>query len=150
MQRLSHYGWWSAALVTMISLAIASRPRSADSGSSPLSIDDWSIVELATHLNRMGVDVRLRSTREDGILGQTGFLTTLDKNWHKLNGLNKDGRRIDEWRGVLYCERMNYSSPATYLYRDRCWAIGPFLFYGDAELFERVRTALAPFAPAAP
>ncbi|SRR5579884_595808 len=150
MQRLSHYGWWSAALVTLILASVASRPRPAASDHSPLSIDDWSILELVAHLNRMGVNVQLHSTQQDGTLGQTVFLTTLDKSWLRLNALNKDAKRIDEWRGVLYCERVGYHSPAAHLYRDRGWEIGPFLFYGDAELLQRVRTALAPPASAAP
>ncbi len=151
MQRFSPHGWWSAALVTMFLLAVAGRPRSADSRPSLPSIDDWSIVELVAHLNRMGVDVRLRSTQEAGILGPTVFLTTIDKSWPKLNALNKDAKRLDRWRGVLYCERMSSNSmPANHLWPDRGLKIGPFLFYGDAELLERVRSALAPFASAAP
>ncbi len=150
MQRLSHYGWWSTALVTLILASVTSRPRPADSEHSPPSIDDWSIVELVAHLNRMGVDVQLRSTQQDGTLGQAVFLTTLDKSWPRLNALNKDAQRIGEWRGVLCCERVGHHSPAAHLYRDRGLEIGPFLFYGDAELLQRVRTALAPLASAAP
>ncbi len=149
MQRFSHYGWWSTALVTLILASVTSRLRTTDSGSSPPSIDDWSIIDLVAHLNRMGLDLHLRSTQQDGTLGQTVFLTTIDKRWPKLNALNKDAKRVGEWRGVLFCERVSYKSPATHLYQDRGVEIGPFLFYGDAELLERVRIALAPLAPSA-
>lgn len=150
MQRFSRYGWWSAALVTMIVLAVASRPRRAESLPSPRPIEDWSLVELVDHLNRMGVDVRLRSTLEGGTIGPTVFLTTIDKDWRSLNALNKDPKRIGEWRGVLYCERADDSSARVIrIWEDRGLVVGPFLFYGDAELLHRVGVALAPFAPPA-
>lgn len=151
MLRFSRYGWWSAALVIMIVLAVASRPRRAESLSSSRPIEDWSIVELVEHLNRMDVAVQLRSTQQDGVLGQTVFLTTSDKDWHALNRLNKDEKRIHEWRGVLYCERAGQSATRAIhlLWDDHSLVVGPFLFCGDAELLHRVRAALAPFAPAA-
>lgn len=148
MQHISRYGWWSAAFVTMILLAVASRPRTADSLPALQPIDEWSIVEVVEHLNRMGVNVRLRSSQADGVIGSTVFLTTIDKDWHSLNALNKDCKRIREWRGVLYCERVGRSSTRiTRLWGGRGLAVGPFLFYGDAELLQRVGAALAPFAP---
>jgi hypothetical protein len=147
MQRFSRYGWWSAAFVTMILLAVASKPRSTDSApSSP--IDDWSIPELVEHLNQMGVQMQLRSTQADGVVGTTAFLTTGDKDWHALNTLNKDAKRISEWRGILYCERVgNGDTSVARLWGDRCLLVGPFLFYGDAELLKRVRAGLVPVAP---
>jgi hypothetical protein len=135
----------------MIVLAVASRPRRAESLPASRPIEDWSIVELVEHLNRMGVEVRLRSTQEDGTLGQAVYLTTIDKEWIALNRLNKDKNRINEWHGVIYCERTGqYMSSVFQLWGDHRLVVGPFLFYGDAELLNRVRAALAPFAPAAP
>jgi len=150
MQRFSRYGWWSAAFVAMILLAFVSRQLGLDARSSSHSIDDWSIVELADELNRMGVRVQLRSTQQNGTVGQTAFLTFTDKNWRSLNALKKDSRHIHEWRGVLFCERVG-ERDATHLtnqWGNHCLAVGPFLFYGDAELLRQVRDALTPFAPA--
>lgn len=151
MRRISRYGWLGAALTAMILLAVAFRQRGADAVRSSRPINDWNISELVEELNRMGVEVRLRSTQKDGVAGETAFLTCTDKSWRELNALNKDAKRSQEWRGVLYCERAG-ERDSTHLIRqwgDRSAVVGPFLFYGDAELLRRVRAALIPFAPSA-
>src|SRR5262249_11519701 len=109
----------------------------------------WDIAELADHLNRMGVEVRLRAVPKNNQLYQSAFLTSTAKEWADLNALNKDPRSIQEWRGTLYCERVSENG-AQYLLEqggDYCMVIRLFYFYGDAELLDRVRVALAPFAP---
>jgi len=149
MQRFLQYGWWSAAFAAVILLALVSRQLGIDTRSSSRSINDWSIVELAGQLNRMRVKVQLRSTQQDGTIGQTAFLTFTDKDWHSLNALKKDANHIHEWRGVLFCERVG-ESDATHLlnqWGNHCLAVGPFVFYGDSELLRQVRDALLPFAP---
>lgn len=149
MQRFSRYIWWSAALAIMFLLAVAFRQRGTDAVSSARPIGDWSIVELAEHLNRMGVKVRLRSTQASGAVGQTAFLTFTERDWRSLNALKKDARFIHEWRGVLFCERVgeNDSANLTDQWGDHCLMVGPFLFYGDTDLLHRVHAALAPLAP---
>lgn len=149
MQYVSRYGWWPAAFVMMILLALVSRQLGIAARSSSRSINDWGIVELADQLNRMGVKVQLRSTQQNGPIGQMAFLTSTDKDWHNLNALKKDPNHIGAWHGVLYCERVG-ESHATHLTNQwgyHCLAVGPFLFYGDAELLRQVRDALLAFAP---
>ncbi len=147
MLRFPRYGWWPATLVIMILLAVASRPGNPSHSSR--SIDDWSVIEMAEHLNCMGLKLHMHPTQAKGAIGQTVFLTTIATDWSDLNKLNKDGKRIHEWRGVLFCERLvdNGSMRATHLMGDRCLLVGPFLFYGDAELLDRVRATLASVAP---
>lgn len=149
MQRFSNYGWWFVAFGIMVFLTVAFRQCGGDPMPSARSLDDWDLSELVEQLNLMGLKFRLRSTQQNGTLGQTAFLTVTDKDWHSLNSLQKDKRRIHDWRGVLFCERVGESS-ATHLtdqWGEQCLAVGPFLFYGDTELLHRVRTALTPFAP---
>jgi len=100
---------------------------------------------LAVHLNRKGVKVQLWTVPKNGPLNHSAYLTSTVKTWRNLNALTKDPRRIHEWRGTLYCERIG-ESEATHLleqWGDRCLIVGPFLLYGDAELLQRVRIALA-------
>jgi hypothetical protein len=150
MQRYSRYGWWSVPFVIMILLAVVFRRSGADAVHAR-SIDDWSIVELTEQLKLTGVKVRLRSTQQNGVVGQTAFLIFTEKDWRSLNTLKKDSKHIHEWRGVLFCERVG-ESDSTHLttqWGDHCLAVGPFLFYGDAEHLRQVRDALIPFAPTA-
>jgi hypothetical protein len=133
----------------MILLAVVSRQLGIAARSSSRSINDWGIVELADQLNRIGVKVQLRSTQQNGTIGQRAFLTSTDKDWHSLNALKKDPNHIGAWRGVLYCERVG-EGDATHLTNQwgyHCLAVGPFLFYGDADLLRQVRDALLAFAP---
>ena len=148
MQRFSRYGWWFATLVPMILLAVGSWPHRDSAALSSRPMDDWDIPELVDHLHQMGVQVQLRSTRADDVIDSKAFLTSTDKKWLSLNALNKDAKRIHEWRGVLYCERGDRNATwETRLFGDRFLVVGSFLFYGDAELRHQVGAALAPFAP---
>ena len=150
MRRLSRCGLLSVAFGTLILLPITIRLHRTSPTSSTRPFEDWNIVELVEHLDRMGVKLQLRSTQEDGSLGQTVFLTTAGKRWSDLNHLNRDPKRIHEWQGIIHCERVKGDMAiATRLYANHCLAIGPFLFYGDAELLRCVGAALAPVAPPA-
>jgi hypothetical protein len=145
MPRFARYGLCFAAVAAMALLVASVRKRGADATSVSGSIYGWDISELAAHLNRMGVEVRLRAVAMDGPIANSAYLTTTAKEWKDLNALPKDAKRIREWRGTLYCERVG-ESDATHLieqWGDHCLAVGPFLFYGDAEMLERVRKALA-------
>src|SRR5262249_55096043 len=99
------------------------------------------------HLNRAGLEVRLRSPLKNGAIGQAAFLTTTDKDWDDLNHLYKHPSRIQEWRGVVYCERVGHSEPILRLWGDHYLVAGPFVFFGDSELLERIRAILVPSAP---
>jgi hypothetical protein len=148
MQHFTRYGLFFAALAAMTLLTVSVRKHSADSADSSRPIKEWDIPELAVHLNRMGVEVRLRAVPKKGPLIKSAYLTFTTKEWHDLNALNKDPRHFQEWRGTLYCERVG-EHDSSYLidqWGDRSMAVGPFLFYGDTELLDRVRTVLAPLA----
>jgi hypothetical protein len=120
-------------------------------------------------LNGEGLGLRTVATQKDGVVRQTAFLTTTDKEWLDLNLLPKIQKRIDQWRGTLYCVRDpvgnrpellwlarkypgildgargaggNHRSELTHQWGDCCLVAGPFLFYGDRELLGRVHAAL--------
>jgi hypothetical protein len=151
MRRLSRYGLLSAALGTMILLPVTIRQHRANPTSSTRPFDDWNIIDLVEHLNRMGMKLQIRSTSSNGALGQTVFLTTAHKHWIDLNSLNKDPKRIHEWQGVIYCERVKGDTTlAVRLWGDHCLAVEPFLFYGDAELLQGIRAALTEVAQPPP
>lgn len=149
MPRLSRYGLFFAALTAMTLLAVSVRKQGADSSPSSRPLDEWDIPELAIHLNRMGVEVRLRAVPKNGHFSRSAFLTATSKEWRDLNTLSKDPRRIQDWRGTIYCERIGERDPSYLLkqWGEPCLAVGPFLFYGDADILDRVRDALAPIAP---
>jgi hypothetical protein len=99
-------------------------------------------------LNRAGLHVQLQSTSKDGVIDCTAFLTTTAKDWDDLNRLQKDPSRLREWGGTVYCERVGGDDRAylVHLWEDHCFVAGPFLFYGDAELLQRIDAILAPSA----
>jgi hypothetical protein len=148
MQRSTRYGVFFAALAAMTLFAVAFRKHPTDPSSPSPRIHDWDIAQLATNLNRLGVQLHLRAVPKNNQLSQSAFLTSTAKEWADLNALIRDPRTIEEWRGTLYCERVSENG-AKYLLEqggDYCMLISPFYFFGDAELLNRVRNALAPFA----
>jgi hypothetical protein len=134
-----------AAIAAMSLLAVSVRKYSVGPAAAWRPIHDLDIPELAVHLNRKGVEVQLWTVPKYGPLNHSAYLTSTVKKWRDLNALNKDPGRIQEWRGILYCERIG-ESDATHLleqWGDHCLIVGPFLLYGDAELLKRVSIALA-------
>ena len=148
MQRFPRYWLLCTTMLAMTVLGVSLSQRLSTRASAPRSLDDWSIPELADHLNRAGLHMRLQSTSKDGVIGGTVFLTTTAKDWDDLNLLPKDPSQLREWRGTVYCERVGGDDRA-YLVRlwgDHCFVVGPFIFYGDAELLQRIDAILAPSA----
>lgn len=149
MSRFPRYSLIFAAFGAMTLLAISARKHPTGPASSTRPINDWDIADLAIHLNRMGVEVRLRSVPRKGPINHSAFLTSTAKEWHELNVLNKNPHRIQEWEGTVYCERIGDRDPAYLIeqWTNHYLIVGPFIFYGDADLLERVRSALVEFAP---
>jgi hypothetical protein len=80
----------------------------------------------------------------------TAFLTT-DIEWENLNRLVKDSKRINEWRGTLYCERERGNDnwwSLTQQWGANYLIVGPFLLYGDRELLVLVRDTVEAFTRA--
>lgn len=143
MQRFFRYGVVPAALAAFVLLAVSLGQRRAGLPSAP-PLDDWDIPELAAQLNRAGLEVRMEAVPKNGVIGPSAFLISAEKDWDDLNSLSKDPRRISEWRGIVYCERVGRSDSSALArqWGGRCLDAGPFLFYGDAGLLARVRAAL--------
>jgi hypothetical protein len=150
MSRVTRYGLFLTTLAAMALLAVVARQHSENHPPlSSRSIHQWDLPELAIYLNRMGVEVRLRAVPKNGPLSNSAYLTSTTKEWRDLNELSKDPRRIQEWQGTVYCERVGENDVSHLLeqWGEHCLGVGPFLFYGDAQLLERVRDTLAPLTP---
>ena len=135
----------SAGFVASVLLAVALGTRTASPRTPPLPLNDWDVPELVDYLNRAGLRLRAVPTAYDGAIQNTAFLTTTDKSWHEFNHLIKNDNQLGRWKGVLYCERVESDDMRGLLahqWGDFSWSAGPFLFYGDPVLLERVRAVL--------
>ena len=148
MRRFPRYWLLCTAVLAMTVLGVSLNQRLSTRASALRSLDDWTIPELADHLNRAGLQVRLQSTRKDGVIGSTAYLTTTAKDWDDLNLLPKDPSQLRQWRGTVYCEYVGGADPSYLVQQwgDHCFVAGPFIFYGDAELLQRIGAILAPLA----
>jgi hypothetical protein len=134
-----------AAVLASALLAVSLRPREASTARPAVPLDDWDIARLVAHLNSKGLRLRMVATGRNGVIDQTAFLTTTNKGWQDFNHLTRDEDQISQWQGTLYCTQglgRNAVAELTRQWGDRCLVVGPFLFYGDRELLERVRAAL--------
>ncbi len=140
MQRSYAYWFLSAAFVTSVFLVSWGQRKV---GPAP-RLEEWEFTELVAHLNHAGLGLRVVSPQQNGVIANTVFLTTTDKGFNEVNRLIKDPRRIGEWWGVLYCERVKGrdSTLWTSQWGGDCLVLGPFVFYGDRELLKQVRVAL--------
>jgi hypothetical protein len=149
MQRFPRYCLLTTAVLAATVLAVSFGQRFSTRAAALRSLDDWDIPELVDHLNRAGLQVRLRSTLPNGAIGSQAFLTTTDKDWEELGYLVKDSSRIQAWRGIVYCKCVRKNDMVFPLWGDPCLVIGPFHFFGDAEFLERIAAILIPSAPPA-
>jgi hypothetical protein len=146
MHHFPRYYLLFTALAATTLMSISLGQRLSNPVSNLRSIDDWDIPELADHLNRAGLKVRLCSPQKNGMIVQAAFLTITDKDWDGLNPLIKDPSRLPAWRGTVYCERVTErdAEELAAQWGDPCLVAGLFIFYGDGELLEGIRAALAP------
>jgi hypothetical protein len=151
MRRFPRYCLLCTAALAMALLATSLSPHLGNHSAVPRSLDLWDLRELADNLNQAGLKVQLQSPRKDGGFFHNAYLTTSHKEWDELNrlGINPEPRRIHEWRGIVYCERAEKGKLELLNWQDQFLVIGPFLFYGDAELLERISAILMPYAASA-
>ncbi len=148
MKRFRRYGLLSTAVLAMTFLAFSVGQCLGPRASTQRSLDTWDIPELVDHLNRAGLHVQLHSPRKDGLIIHNAFLTTTQKEWDELNrlGINPGPSRVQEWCGIVCCERAGERELEHAHWEGHYLVVGPFTFYGDAELLGRIRAILAPSA----
>jgi hypothetical protein len=109
-------------------------------------LEDWSVDDMVRHLEVRGLGLRAVPTSAGSARASNTFLTRGEIAWHKLPGLMKDPARMGEWQGIVFCERVG--NPDTAEKRAENWGsaalqAGPFVFFGDPQLREEIRAALA-------
>jgi hypothetical protein len=147
VRNLSGRAGWASVLVLLAGGLLAAwiSQRESSLATPAVALDDWDIPQLVAYLNGQGLELRVVATQRDGVIHQTVYLTTTDKEWTYFNRLPNDRNQIDLWRGTLYCVRGPIGPLWSTLLSE--WGecslvIGPFLLYGDCELLGRVRAAL--------
>lgn len=149
MQRFSRYCLLTTVVLTITLLAISVARNLVHRAAMRFALNNWDIRGLADHVNRAGLNVQLHSPRKDGVISHNAFLTTTHKDWKELNllGIDPGPSRIQEWRGIVYCERAGKGERGLPDWEDHSLVVGPFVFYGDTELLERIRAILVPSEP---
>lgn len=146
MPGTSNLSWRMYGLLLVLvvgSLLVVGIARRKDGRATPVvPLDDWDIPQLVAYLNGKGLGLRMVPTQKDAATCQAAFLTTTDKEWDELSRLAKNQALIGQWRGTLYCKRNMGGEELAFLWGDYHLVVGPFLFFGDIELLERVQTAL--------
>jgi hypothetical protein len=116
-------------------------------GGPPLhpGLQDWDIEDIAEHLHGAGLSFRVVAVAERGDPGDSAYLTTTALTWRDLNQLRKVPERLADWEGTVYCERALWEDDRSVrraVWHGCCLCAGPFIFFGDPDLLERIRAAL--------
>jgi hypothetical protein len=137
------------AFTAMTFLTVWLGPRRAAPEPASLRLDNWDIPQLVAYLNSAGVEVDVLSTQKNGVARSNGFLMVVEKDWDYVNGLTKHASLIHQWRGIVYCGREPPITLANLAgqWHNHCLRVGPFIFYGDAELLAHIGAALKHLAP---
>ena len=101
---------------------------------------------MLDHLSAQGLHLHLKSSGAAGDIKERAFFTrSAHKNNETLNRLFKAKQRIEEWQGIVSCERFaapTVGSEFEHIWGDCCLVVGPFVFFGDRELLSEIREAL--------
>jgi hypothetical protein len=110
----------------------------------------WDIPDLAEHLHATGLAFQVLAITEGLPTTDRAYLTTTAMTWRELDRLAKLPERLDDWNGVVYCERnideLNREARMN-IWRGCCLRAGPFLMFGDPELLMEIRSALQASSP---
>jgi hypothetical protein len=134
-----------AALLVGALLHEGAQPGSPGRDGRPEGLRSWDLRCLVAYLQAEGIDVQAVPADKDGRSSTNVFLTTTERPWEELNRLPKAADCLSYWRGTVYCEKIDH--PAVRRHRIQVWegcclAAGPFVFFGDPELLQRLRVAL--------
>jgi hypothetical protein len=138
---------WIGGGVALVACLALGQPWSDDRrvGTPDPSGLEGSVLDLADHLGRRGLELRVVPTGRGRPRDAAAFLTTTDKSWSELNVLPQRVEAIDRWRGTVFCERVVQSGSRdnqVELWGNSCLVAGPFLFFGDRDLLDRIRDTL--------
>jgi hypothetical protein len=112
-----------------------------------VAMEKGDIQSLVSHLDSRGLSLRLVHTDRNGKAPlYNAFLTSTPRTWEELNRLFKfpeHAHHHSNWRGVVYCERLSRGFTRDLAAWEDCgMQIGPFLFFGDPELLDRIHRNL--------
>jgi hypothetical protein len=104
-----------------------------------------SAAEMALLLRSKLPGARVVSTRADGRIDRSFFLTVRDSDEDALRRLPRVSDRAEQWRGTVQCEWLVDWQPAE-LFLEQWGEHGygqlPFVFFGDKDLLAQIKDAL--------
>jgi hypothetical protein len=115
-----------------------------DPQGSPTEIPK-NATELAKFLRDKLPKARIISTRVDGQIDRSFFLTIGDSDEPTLRSLPRAADRADEWQGTVLCECLvNWDTAELFLeeWGEYALARPPFVFFGDKKLLAKINEAL--------
>jgi len=100
---------------------------------------------LAAFLNKKLPQARIVSTRADGQIDRSFYLTIGHSDADTLRSLPRAAERSGQWRGTVLCEWLVNREPEDVV-PEECGpyalALPPFVFFGDKELLEKIKDLL--------
>jgi hypothetical protein len=111
----------------------------------PVDVAGWDVVRLEEHLRRRGLPLHRTSTMREQETVACAYLSTDPVEFAQVNRLVKRRERLDDWRGIVYCEII----PDFVIWsdeeregRDCTLRRGQFFFFGDPSLIARIEKAM--------
>ncbi len=116
------------------------------SEASGVPLDDWQIDDVVARLKDQGLEFRAVAAMKGGPLVTGAYLSTGDKSDEEVRTLCATPERISDWKGTVFCTKLapseSYIDTRLWLWGDCYFRVGPFVFFGDPELRQRVVDAL--------
>ena len=111
-----------------------------------IDLTDWDVARLVDHLHRHNLPLNSAATAGTAEVPESAYLSTVPINRAALSRLERSKNKVGDWKGVVYCQVLR--DPAARARErqrlgDSCRERGPFLFFGDPDLLDRIDDALS-------
>jgi hypothetical protein len=142
-----HLGvYLSLLFMTALGLTALDHWRPRPQAPLPDVTEQWDSRDVGEHLRGTGLECRVVGVDSGGLDKGSAFFTETDKTWGELNALPKTVESIASWRGSVFCRKVGSTDGWAYqmeLWGENCLQVGPFIFFGDAELLGEIGESLA-------
>jgi len=128
---------WAGGLFLVLGIALQ-----APSKGQPVDISTWDVPQFVNHLKAGGVDLKVVSTRRDGQIGNSVYLSSDPQaTWLDFQRKARAVQYADEWQGAVWVESLDRRGSIEWPVEE--WGvhgcqIGCFVVFGDACLIERI------------
>jgi hypothetical protein len=134
---------WAGGLLVVLAVVLQTPSKG-----QPVDINAWDVPQFINHLQAGGLDLKVVSTRRDGHIGNSVYLSSDPQaTWLDFQRKGRALSYADDWQGAVWIESLDLLGSIEWPVEE--WGvhgcqIGRFVVFGDPSLVERIARRFEP------